>query len=812
MTTNYTYGLLDIMGDGAMLGQSGSLTVSFRLTEPECYSLSPEDIDRRNLMLEEAFRFLPDGSYVHKQDIFLKRSYSPEKAGSFLSRADARHFAGRTYLEHTCLMHFTFASLETLEKAYAASPVRYREELHRNDEQKLKDFLEGVENAMSIIRNIPNVSVRQLDGTEMVELMGEYTNLFGGKRETRDMRFSSTMSIGEEKVKYYSICDEAHLPEGIISSCVRDYSLPKAGSELFHTPLESLGVYLPCNHIVNQVIFFEGDKKLRARVNSNIDVYKKNSSIRKSIESEYRKLDEVRNEIMEENTLLVRTYFSLCFFDRDEKELENAEKKIRECLNLAGFGYYIPSFEHLAAAHLASVPGQVNCLPGEYMFLSTLSVSLCLFLACSTLRSDAEGIQLQDRLYRIPIKKDIWDAGKRRADARNGMIIAGSGGGKSTFAENFTYQLLEQDYTVVVVEFGKSFSQLCKLYPKESLHVDYDGKTPLGINPFDLQGRRPDNTDLETISGIVQRYWKHMFTGKEPERETALNLFIEDYYEQPGKEHNFVGFYNHVKQNYPDILERKNIPEKYFELSSFLLNCGEFLPGKRYENVTKDTKEDFLAKKFIVFELTRIKQDRFLSNLVMTMIFSVIQSKILSDRSKRGILIFDEYAETAQMKDTATNTGIHSSVAFCYQKIRKENGAVYTIVQTPDQLPDDENTQNIIGNTDMLYVLPTKEVIYSSIIEKFKITDQAHIDLMKSMRNNFSGRQPYSECFLRMGEKYATVTRLELSPEKFLAFQTEGSIWAELEKKTQRMGMEDAIREYLEEHPERKVKKLPSNR
>lgn len=93
MTTNYTYGLLDIMGDGAMLGQSGSLTVSFRLTEPECYSLSPEDIDRRNLMLEEAFRFLPDGSYVHKQDIFLKRSYSPEKAGSFLSRADARHFA-----------------------------------------------------------------------------------------------------------------------------------------------------------------------------------------------------------------------------------------------------------------------------------------------------------------------------------------------------------------------------------------------------------------------------------------------------------------------------------------------------------------------------------------------------------------------------------------------------------------------------------------------------------------------------------------------------------------------------------------------
>lgn len=42
------------------------------------------------------------------------------------------------------------------------------------------------------------------------------------------------------------------------------------------------------------------------------------------------------------------------------------------------------------------------------------------------------------------------------------MVIAGTGGGKSAFTLNLTQQLIEQDYTVVVVEFGKSFSQLCK--------------------------------------------------------------------------------------------------------------------------------------------------------------------------------------------------------------------------------------------------------------------------------------------------------------------------------------------------------------
>ena len=282
--------------------------------------------------------------------------------------------------------------------------------------------------------------------------------------------------------------------------------------------------------------------------------------------------------------------------------------------------------------------------------------------------------------------------------------------------------------------------------------------------------------------------------------EEAVKSAIQDYYENVREGHNFESFYNHVTEHYPEILARKHIPKDYFSLESFSLNCGEFLPGRRYENVCKDTGTDFSGKKFIVFELTQIKQDRFLSNLVMGMIFTVIQKKLLSDRRKRGVLIFDEYGETAQMVDTATGTGIHSSVAFCYQKIRKENGAVYTIIQNPDQLPENEHTKNIIANTDMLFVLPTKEVIYQSVIDRFRLTHPGQIALMKSMRNSFSGQRPYSECFMRLGEHYATVTRLEFSREKFLAFQTEGEIWSDLEEKNRRMSMEDAIEEYIREH------------
>ena len=33
------------------------------------------------------------------------------------------------------------------------------------------------------------------------------------------------------------------------------------------------------------------------------------------------------------------------------------------------------------------------------------------------------------------------------------------------------------------------------------------------------------------LSGVVQKYWRHMFTKDESEKEVALTRFIQDYYE-----------------------------------------------------------------------------------------------------------------------------------------------------------------------------------------------------------------------------------------------------------------------------------------
>lgn len=78
MRTNEAYSILDIINEenGVILTKGGNICISYQLEEPECYSLSREDIDQRNTLLKEAFKFLPDGSYVHKQDLYLRKKLS----------------------------------------------------------------------------------------------------------------------------------------------------------------------------------------------------------------------------------------------------------------------------------------------------------------------------------------------------------------------------------------------------------------------------------------------------------------------------------------------------------------------------------------------------------------------------------------------------------------------------------------------------------------------------------------------------------------------------------------------------------------
>ena len=784
--------------DNIILSKSGTLSIVYKLSNPECYSLDQKGLEKRHNDFFRAFRQMPANTFVHKQDVFLRKPYDYKLiSSSFISRAEKRHFDGRQYLDHNCYLSFTIGGLHSLEKAYTANPTAYKEELTKADKEKLNVFLEAVEGAVTILRNIPLTKISALNRTEITQYLFSFVNGFHEDSGLRDINFTDKIEIGSKKGMFFTVCNEKYFPE-YVHVLREDDSIEESNSRLYGAMLENLGVHLKCTHVINQIWKFEGNKLLYD-LQKRVTTYGQHKEFSADIAHKHKFLTEYLEETTNEKNVLCRSHYSLMILEDNETLLERSMERVKEIFRVNDFQYYIPSYEGIYEIFIGNILGRENRLHNDYFFFTDIKTSLCLNVNYTTFKSDEEGILFTDRIYQVPLKKDIWDAKKKRIPARNAIFVASTGGGKSFTALNQVQQMLEQGYRLIVVEFGKSFYQLTKLYPDVSLHIDYNGTEPLGINPFFCQGE-PDNDKIRTLVQLVLKFLRSNEIQNDTPQIISLTKIISYYYKKVDKAHSFPSFYQFVKDNQKEIFSALEIQEKYFDIDMFLHNGSDFIKGGFYENVCKPSsiEDDIRGKNLIVFELTRIKKDPFLVSVIMSILFDVIENKILSDRSTRGVLLYDEYAETQALRDMFTGEDIHSTVAFSYQKLRKENGAIMTIIQTPSQLPDNNYTRGMIGNTQILYVFPTTETVYDEVIEAFHIKNESHINLMRSIRNDFSSSRPYSELFTRFLDHEAIVMRLEASREKYLAFQTEGEVWSLIEKKYKETGnMESAIEEYI---------------
>ena len=798
ISASAAYCILDTVG-GSILTKNGNLTVPFLLEMPEAYSLDASEIEQRHQEFFRAFQYIRFG-FVHKQDIFLRRPFVADrmiKGNSYIQRAERSYFDGREYLHHFCVLSFTIAGLSSLDKAYQENPLAYKEHLTKADRGKLSEFLDMVESAVSIIRNIKDSRITPLNVPDIKRHIFRYVNGFQDDEGLRDIQFSDILKIGSKSGLFFAVCDEKYLPDKLKTHIV-DNTLQDANSHLYMAMLERLGVHLPCSHVINQIWQFAGTT-YREELSGRVKDFGRWQGFDKMLVKRHEDLEEYESEIMNEENVLCRTHFNLMLLEDNETILGQCIDLVKGIFTNAGFKYYIPSYEGMYNIFIGSVIGRESCLDPGYLFLSDLHSSLCLNINYTNFKNDPEGILFNDRIFQIPLRKDTWDSKKKRIPARNSIIVAVTGGGKSVTSLNIVQQLIEQNDKVIIVEFGKSFYKLSQLYPDRSLHVDYDGNSPLGINPFFVGEEGADKEKIRTLVDLILKFWRTRSIMEDTKQVVSLTKILRQYYDDIHEGHSFPDFYEYVKQQGTAIYERLNILPEYFDIARFLHICSEFMPGGFYENVCKHSplENEMRKRDFIVFELTRIKKDPFLVSIIMTILYDTIESKILSDRSVRGTLVFDEYAESQAIRDTFSGADIHSTVAFCYQKLRKENGAVTTIIQSPAQLPDNEYTKGIIANTQILYVLPANEVVYDQTVEAFHIKNPSHINLMKSIRNDFSGVRPYSEVFMRFMDTYATVVRLEMSPEKLLAFQTDGEKWNRLQELYRESGsIERAIEDY----------------
>ncbi|NDV15788.1 TraG family conjugative transposon ATPase [Muricauda sp. TY007] len=786
--------ILDIQGH-TVFASNGNVLLCYRISLPEIYSQSETDFDELHASWFQAFKSLPSGTVIHKQDIYRKGHYTAEKLPnkSFLQKATYNHFKGRPYMQHQSYLFFVLPLEKNLKASKYVNPFRRVENgIHRKLDHRVLEFVGAVNDAVSFINNSRKVSIEPIGEDTILGLTHTYFNGFNEGFDTDIQLSKKGVAIGDHHFDVLAINSERCFGESLQSSKVNE----KFTSDdfTFHQGfIDGLGLDLNEDHIVNHILYLDDKHKWRKLLEKKIEELSKSSNFGTQNKVLLKKIRHILDRINEDDSSrIIRGHLNVVFWSDDSAQLGRIASKIKTEFKELDMLPYYPRGEERKHYFLNSYPCFASNFSDGDLYVTDLKHALCLYINNTNYRSDATGIIFNDRQHNIPVLKDVWDEKKKRIKARNFAIFAPTGEGKSFLANNILRQYFEAGVRLVIIDLGGSYAKFAKLYPGKHTILRYEQGKNLGINPFYISGE----ADLtpERLEDLAVFLLELLAEGKQVSKgkEVAMKKVLLHYYRQVRKSHSLASLYAFVDANKETLVRELGIQEAHFSIYDFLHILSEYVEGGLYSflfNVGEDQTYKIEDKRLIVFELDEVRDNKEILSVMLKLIKSAIQRTIWRNRSERGIILFDEFAKQLKFGN------VLESVEFYYQAIRKQNGAIGIILQSINQLPQNSTSASILENTQVIYSL-RNEKGYDELQKRLHLS---HHDLnqLRSIRNNLTGDRKYTEIFIKIG-KESNIFRLEVPPEVYTAYLTDGvENEAILRIYEETQDMERAIQEFL---------------
>ena len=784
------------------VGRNGVFAMCYEIELTEKYSLGEEDWEVLNDGWVKALKDLPTGSIVLKQDVFLKNGFSTShfKSDNFLQKSTKKYFQGREYLNHKSFVFFILPDSGTFQTKISNPFKALNRKKFEKFDDNINSFIQSVEQSINFLSGIKinsgrAFSLREFEEKEVYNYYDFYFNNFQNDYVTDRILDKDHIRIGDKLLGAICTRDEESFPEKL-NSVVPDRDFSNAKFKFFQNYGEFFGLNLDFDHVYNQIVFFEDNQEQLTKLRQRNDFLKKSSNFDPNNKVNASKttvlIEEIANNI--DGDRIVKAHFNVLYLADTPNELKKFKNSVVDTFKTLEIKVRQPVDNYLNSIFHNSFFLFANNFADRQLFYGNLNIATIFFNNTSHYKQDEQGVILNSRISNIPIIVDTWDEKKKFVRARNFMIFAPTGFGKSFLANHLFRQFFEDNARTVIIDLGQSYRKLSALYPDETAFIHYQEGKPIGLNPFDLQGEDLTASKIEDLVEFVLTHYKRGEPTAESEK-TALRKIIENYYLKGGK-HNLLSFIEAVRNAKESLLPSLEIKAEFFDIDKFLFLMSEFEQGGIYEFLYKDVSNSNLDrvkdKKIIVFELDEVKENELLLSIMLQLVSSTITETIWKDKSTRGYIFFDEVAKQFKFK------GILEKIEYFYQAIRKQNGAIGIVLQAISQLPESgemgQIAKTIIENTQVLYVLNAKD--YEALQKRFKMSNHAY-NQMVSISSNFEGSRKYSEIFLMRGNHHQ-VYRLEVPEDVYWAYQTEGRQNEELMQIYNEVGdMEKAINQYI---------------
>lgn len=780
--------------DNIIKNKSKDVAAVYKLILPEIFTLGEEDFDAIHSDFLKTFAALPEGTIVHKKDIFIHKNYDHTalKNDTYLQKSVINHFQNRIYMEHECLISFIMPDIPTIRRNYDKVEILSKKNTVAAIEE-IEEFINNVEQAVNVLNTSAFVNATPLTQDEIYEAVFNeyafYDEEIGDITSTKE-----ELKIGNKEVRIFSLRDDGQQKDGHLTNCVLDKERTTDITKFFRSYCYPLGLELDSNHIYNQYIFLEKQDVVKNKLESTNKKLSGSSLLNRKNSINSKKNDEFLSSVESQNVKIVRLHCNLMIWNDNKEKLDDLAKKVKGVYSKMEVVPYINNHFDRDYIFIASQLGCGGLLPSEETFISYLDLSLCYYVNETNYKSDLDGILYNDRIYQVPIYVDLFNEPyeKKLINNRNYIIIAPSGGGKSVNAKHkIRHQIENPNNSTVVLNIGGD-DKMCRMYPKETLYFKYTEGQSLDLNPFWIE-ETITSTKIEFIIDFIGLLWKTNDNLTNDDRSALekiilkfygvnISEFIEvkmqdsDYVEKQyhinGQNNDsLVHFYKYLEKNKEEM---KKYTFGLLDVDSLILNLEKYTLGMYSTLFTNGKPATFSNKKYIEFELDNIKDHPVLFPIFGMVIADLTLNTVWKDDGMEKDFFIDEAWKVIEKK------GIAILLKYLYKTIRKFNGSVGIAVQQITDLLilpiEDQNA--ILGNTAVKLILDHREVMGDIPVLKEKLSlSNADISTILSIQNNTkyskTNPRPHTEQAIKLGSQNCKIVRLELTKECLAIYESD---------------------------------------
>ena len=523
-------------------------------------------------------------------------------------------------------------------------------------------------------------------------------------------------------------------------------------------------------------------------------------------------IDRYLNEAHSYGLTSVRCHCNIMAWSDDAEELRRIKNDVGGQLATMGC---MPRHNTIDCPTLfwAAMPGNEADFPAEESFYTFIEPAVCFFTAETNYRSSLSpfGIKMVDRLTGKPIHLDISDEPMKRGITtnRNKFILGPSGSGKSFFTNHLVRQYYEQGSHVLLIDTGNSYEGLCNLihnrtHGEDGVYYTYTEEKPISFNPFFTDDGVFDVEKKDSIKTLLLTLWKseddRVTKTESGELGSALSMFLEKMKKDRNIVPCFNSFYEFMRDDYRAEMAQRPIPiyKQDFDIDNFLTTLRQYYHGGRFDFLLNSKENiDLLNKRFVVFEIDAIRDNKDLFPVVTIIIMEAFINKMRRLKGVRKVLICEEAWKALSTANMA------EYMRYMFKTVRKYFGEAVVVTQEVDDIISSPIVkETIINNSDCKILLDQRKYMnrFDQIQELLGLTDKEKSQILSINLSNNPNRL-YKEVWIGLGGTQSAVYATEVSPEEYLAYTTEETEKMQVLARARQLGgdIEAAIKQLANE-------------